>query len=128
IFMARNIIRRKKTIYDEQDLSSKKNKDYEKYHSNWSDDYEELGSKTVDDDEFRNAINEKSLPNYYEVLGVEKNATPDEIKKRFRQLAKELHPDRTKNPETENKMAEINKAYEILSDQEKRKRYDKFLN
>ncbi|MFB5610324.1 MAG: DnaJ domain-containing protein [Nitrosopumilaceae archaeon] len=128
IFMARNIIRRKKTIYDERDLSSKKNKDYEKYHSDWSDDYEELGSKTVDDDEFRNAVSEKSLPNYYEVLGVEKNATPDEIKKRFRQLAKELHPDRTKNPETENKMAEINKAYEILSDQEKRKRYDKFLN
>lgn len=128
IFMARNIIRRKKTIYDERDLSSKKNKDYEKYHSDWSDDYEELGSKTVDDDEFRNSVSEKSLPNYYEVLGVEKNATPDEIKKRFRQLAKELHPDRTKNPETENKMAEINKAYEILSDQEKRKRYDKFLN
>ncbi|MFQ5572740.1 MAG: DnaJ domain-containing protein [Nitrosopumilaceae archaeon] len=128
IFMARNIIRRKKTSYDKGDFGSKKNKDYEKYHSDWSDDYEELGSKTLEDDEFRNAANVKSLPNYYEILGLEKNATPTEIKQRFRQLAKELHPDKTKNPDTESKMAEINKAYEILSNQEKRERYDKYLN
>lgn len=128
IFMARNIIRRKKTIYDKGDFSSKKNKDYEKYHSDWSDDYEELGSKTIKDDEFRNAANEKSLPNYYQILGIEKDATQVEIKQKFRQLVKELHPDKTKSPETESKMAEINKAYEILSDQEKRERYDKYLN
>ncbi len=128
IFMARNIIRRKKTSYDKEDFSSKKNKDYEKYHSDWSEDYEELGSKTIEDGEFRDAANEKSLPNYYEVLGIEKNATPSEIKQKFRQLAKELHPDKTKDSDTESKMAEINKAYEILSDQEKRERYDKYLN
>ena len=128
IFMARNIIRKKKTIYDKEDFSSKKNKDYEKYHSDWSDDYEEFGSKTKDDEEFREAANKKTLPNYYQILGVEKNATQVEIKQKFRQLVKELHPDKTKNHETESKMAEINKAYEILSDQEKRMRYDKYLN
>ncbi len=128
IFIARNSIRRKKTSYDEGEFSSKKNKDYEKYHSAWSDDYEELGSKTISDDEFRNAANEKSLPNYYQILGLEKNATSSEIKQKFRQLAKEVHPDKTKDSDTESKMAEINKAYEILSDQEKRKRYDKYLN
>jgi molecular chaperone DnaJ len=128
IFMARNVIRRKKTTYDKGEFSSKKNKDYDKYHSDWADDYEELGSKTIKDDEFRNAANEKSLPNYYEVLGVEKNATQMEIKQKFRQLAKELHPDKTKDSDAESKMTEINKAYEILSDQEKRERYDKYLN
>ena len=128
IFMARNIIRKKKTVYDKEDFSSKKNKDYEKYHSDWSEDYEEFGSKTKKDEEFRDAANEKTLPNYYQILGVEKNATQIEIKQKFRQLVKELHPDKTKNPETEKKMAEINKAYEILSDQEKRMRYDKYLN
>ncbi len=128
IFIARNSIRRKKTTYDEGDFLSKKNNVYEKYHSDWSDDYEERGSKTIEDDEFRNAANEKSLPNYYQILGVEKNATQAEIKQKFRQLAKELHPDKTKDSDTESKMAEINKAHEILSDQEKRERYDKYLN
>ena len=127
LFMARNIIRKKKTPYDEGNFASKKNKDYEKYHSDWSDDYEELGSKSPDDEEFRNAAKDNSLPNYYQILGIEKNATQHEIKQRFRQLVKELHPDKSKNSETESKMAEINKAYEILSDQEKRERYDKFL-
>jgi len=128
IFIARNSIRRKKTTYDKGEFSSKKNKDYDKYHSEWSDDYEELGSKTIKDDEFRNAANKKSLPNYYKVLSLGKNATQREIKQKFRQLAKELHPDKTKDPDAESKMAEINKAYEILSDQEKRERYDKYLN
>ena len=128
IFLARNIIRRKKTAYDVEDLESKKNKDYEKYHSDWSDDYEELGSKTPDDGEFRDAANKKSLPDYYKILGVERNATPIEIKQRFRLLVKELHPDKTKKPDSESKMAEINKAYEILSDKERRERYDKYHN
>jgi len=128
IFIARNSIRRKKTTYDEEDFSSKKNNVYEKYHSDWSEDYEDRGSKTMKDDEFRNAANEKSLPNYYQILGVEKNATQVEIKQKFRQLAKELHPDKTKDSDTESKMVEINKAHEILSDQEKRERYDKYLN
>ena len=127
LFMARNIIHKKKSAYDEGDFSSKKNKDFEKYHSDWSDDYEDLGSKSSKDDEFREAAIENTLPNYYQILGVQKDATQIEIKQKFRQLVKELHPDKTKNPKTESKMAEINKAYEILSDQEKRERYDKFL-
>ena len=128
IFMSRNIIRRKKTAYDKIDFSSKKNKDYEKYQSDWSDDYEEFSKPSEEENEFRKAVNENALPNYYEILGVEKNATQTEIKQKFRQLAKEVHPDKTKNAYTESKMAEINKAYEILSNQEKRWHYDRYLN
>jgi len=64
---------------------------------------------------------------YYEVLGLRKGATDDEIKKAFRQLAKKYHPDL--NPgdkECEARFKEINEAYEVLSDSEKRSRYDQF--
>ncbi len=128
VFMARNIIRKKKTHYDKGNFQSKMNKDYEKYHSSWSDDYEEFGSKTLEENEFRDAAKQNTLPNYYKILGIEKNATPIEIKQRFRQLVKELHPDKTKNVDSEYKMVEINKAYEVLSDKEKRELYDRFLN
>jgi molecular chaperone DnaJ len=128
IFMARNIIRKKKTAYDKGDYLSKKNRDFEKYHSEWSDDYEEFGSRTKEDEEFRKAANKDELPNYYEILGLEKNATRSEIKQRFRQLVKELHPDKTKSYDSDSKIAEIIKAYEVLSDQKKRERYDKYLN
>jgi molecular chaperone DnaJ len=60
---------------------------------------------------------------YYEVLGVKKDASPDEIKKAFRRAAVEHHPDRGGD---ETKFKEINEAYEILKDSEKRKRYDQF--
>ncbi|HUD10744.1 MAG TPA: DnaJ domain-containing protein, partial [Candidatus Saccharimonadales bacterium] len=60
---------------------------------------------------------------YYEVLGVDKNASPDEIKKSFRRLAVEHHPDRGGQEE---KFKEINEAYEVLKDESKRKRYDQF--
>ncbi len=61
---------------------------------------------------------------YYEVLGVGKNASADEIKKAFRRLAVQYHPDKEGGDET--KFKEINEAYEVLKDQSKRQRYDQF--
>ena len=128
LFLARDIILRKKTSYDKVDLESKKDKTFEKYHSDWGDDYEELGQRrnTKEEKEFRDAANNDELPNYYDVIGVSKNATPDEIKKKFRELAMKTHPDKTKE-DSENEMAELNKAYEILSDKERREKYDRYL-
>src|SRR5271166_5432519 len=62
---------------------------------------------------------------YYKTLGVEKSATPEEIKQAFRKLARIHHPDVAKNKATgEAKFKEINEAYEVLGDPEKRQRYD----
>lgn len=63
---------------------------------------------------------------YYDVLGVNRNASKDDVKKAFRTLARKLHPDVNKEPDAETKFKEINEAYEVLSDDQKRARYDRF--
>ncbi|MBH0258489.1 DnaJ C-terminal domain-containing protein [Helicobacter pylori] len=62
----------------------------------------------------------------YQTLNVSENASQDEIKKSYRRLARQYHPDLNKTKEAEEKFKEINAAYEILSDEEKRRQYDQF--
>ena len=126
VYLARNIILRKKTKYDEADLASKQDRDYEKYHSDWTEE-EIFGSRksTINSDELRDMYNRKSLPDYYSILDLAEDASDIEIKNQYRKLAKQYHPDRN-NESTQEKMSEINKAYEVLSDEKLRVEYDKF--
>jgi len=64
--------------------------------------------------------------NYYDVLGVARDASADEIKKAFRKLAMKYHPDRNNTTEAEDRFKEVNEAYAVLSDPEKRRQYDMF--
>src|SRR5437660_11118781 len=64
---------------------------------------------------------------YYEVLGVGRNASAEDLKRAYRKLALQYHPDRNNgDPQSEARFKEINEAYEVLSDQSKRQRYDTF--
>ena len=67
-----------------------------------------------------------SKRDYYQVLGVSRDVTTDELRKAYRRLARQYHPDINKEPEAEDQFKEINEAYEVLSDQEKRARYNRF--
>ena len=66
------------------------------------------------------------MADYYEILGVDKNANKDEIKSAFRKMARQWHPDINKAPEAEAKFKELGKAYETLMDDDKRATYDRF--
>ena len=63
---------------------------------------------------------------YYQILGVPRNASKDDLKKSYRQLARKYHPDRNKEASAEDKLKEVNEAYEVLKDDDKRKAYDQF--
>ena len=67
-----------------------------------------------------------SKRDYYEVLGISKGATQQEIKRAYRKLAMKYHPDRNKEADAEDKFKEINEAHEVLSDEKKRQQYDQF--
>ncbi|APD08742.1 MULTISPECIES: DnaJ C-terminal domain-containing protein [Thermus] len=66
------------------------------------------------------------MKDYYAILGVPRNATQEEIKRAYKRLARQYHPDVNKSPEAEEKFKEINEAYAVLSDPEKRKLYDTY--
>ena len=131
IFLARHSIIKKKTEYDTGDWASKKNRDYEKYHSEWMSDeisFERKGKNKLSDDEFTKSLLNENLPDYYAILRVQKNASQDEIKRQFRLLAKKWHPDKKQSDDAEEKMAQINMAYEVLSNPKRRRMYDQHFS
>ena len=86
--------------------------------------FERAGKDKLSDEEFRKSLLNENLPDYYNILQISKNASQNEIKKQFRLLAKKWHPDKKQSDDSEEKMAQINMAYELLSDNKRRKMYD----
>ena len=66
------------------------------------------------------------MADYYDLLNVSRDANPETLKRAYRRLARQYHPDVNKEPGTEERFKEIGRAYEVLSDPEKRARYDQF--
>ena len=131
IFLARHSIFRNKTDYDTGDWASKKNRDYEKYHSEWMSDeisFERKGKNKLSDEEFSKSLLNGNLPDYYAILQVQKNVNQNEIKRQFRLLAKKWHPDKKHDDNAEEKMAQINTAYDILSSVKRRRIYDQHFS
>ena len=130
LYLARHSFSRKKDEYEKGEFASKKNRDKEKYRSEWSSDDFSFGfsNENSKDDEFRKNHQNSTLPDFYKILGVSHDASQDEIKNGFRILVKEWHPDKHKGQSTEKRMAEINKAYEVLSNEKTRKNYDRYFN
>ena len=131
IFLARGSIFRKKNEYDTGEWESKKNRDYEKYHSEWMSDeisFERKGKNKLSDEDFRKSLLSKNIPDYYAILQIQKTASQNEIKSQFRSLAKKWHPDRKQSDDAEKKMAQINMAYEVLSNTKRRKMYDQHFS
>ena len=128
LYLGRDMILRRKSDYEKKEFESKKNRDYEKYHSEWTGYDEDFfgAKKSKESQEFRKMMQDSALPNYYAMLELTMDATTDEIKTKFRQLAKKNHPDRSKDENTIKRFAEITKAYEVLSNEETRKDYDKY--
>ncbi|HIH45961.1 MAG TPA: DnaJ domain-containing protein, partial [Candidatus Nitrosotenuis sp.] len=128
LYLARDTILRRKTEYEKKEYESKKNRDFEKYHSEWTSYDEDFfgQKKSKEAQEFRKMMQDSNLPNYYATLGVNTDATHEQIKAKYRQLVKEYHPDRTKDEKSAEIFSEITKAYEVLSDEETRKDYDKY--
>jgi len=131
IFLARGSIFRKKNEYDTGEWESKKNRDYEKYHSEWMSDeisFERKGKNKLSDEDFRKSLLSKNIPDYYAILQIQNTASQNEIKNQFRSLAKKWHPDRKQSDDAEKKMAQINMAYEVLSNIKRRKMYDQHFS
>ena len=131
IFLARGSIFRKKNEYDTGEWESKKNRDYEKYHSEWMSDeisFERKGKDKLSDEDFRKSLLSEDIPDYYAILQIQATASQNEIKSQFRKLAKKWHPDRKQSDDAEEKMAQINTAYEVLSDPKRRKIYDQHFS